>query len=133
MTAHFTSNRESMESHLIQLSNWLNSVDLTDAASYLREYLGDFSDSSVVQNWVEDLAYQERDEDPNNCPRLVDTILAIDSRLNSSPGKKLLKILHESRKNSIASVEWSSPVDEVPENMTPFWKTGCDRADVGSS
>jgi hypothetical protein len=129
MTVHFTSNRESMESYLIQLSNWLNSVDLTDAASYLREYLGDFSDFVVVQNWVEDLAYQERDNDPSNCPRLVDTILAIDSRLNSSPGKKLLKILHESRKNSVASVEWSSPVDEVPENMTPFWKTGCDAVD----
>jgi len=126
----FAQNRKSSESYIVQLSNWLDGIHVQDAAAYCRESIGDFSDWNTVQNYVEDLAHQEREFDRREISRMVDIILSIDVKLNSnSPGRRLIKILHEARKNSIAPVEWSSPTDDLPDSTTPFWKTGCDSID----
>ena len=126
----FRTDPSSSEGYLTQLADWLSDVELTEAVNFCREVIGDFGDYNFVQNYAEDLAYQEREEDQKKIDHLVDVVLGIDARLNSSPGKKLLKILHDSRKNSVASVEWSSPTDDLPDTITPFWKTGCDAVDA---
>ena len=125
----FSSNRESKESYLLQLANWLESIELQDAVEFCKSHVGSFWHLETVSEYAEDLGYQERETSRDNINRLTDVILSIDARFNSSSGKQLLKILHESRKNSVASVEWSSPTDAVPDSSTPFWKTGCDPID----
>ena len=123
----FKTDADSHSSKTKQMTDMLRSVDLEVGIWFVEEKVGKLTD---LDAYIDEISYVNRENSEGTLGELRDVIASIFARADFLPGRALAAVLRDSRKDSVAPIEWADPTDEVGENITPHWPTGCDAIDA---